>query len=123
MGHRVRWLAVFLPLAFLGLIFWCARSQDPDFWRSPISLYQSAQEAEERGELAQALRLAENAWSRSRKNSDCGIFLGWLYLKSGDPQKSLAILNQVWSKDKGATAALKGKVHWPASVKRTAAWR
>ncbi len=109
MVRKARWLVGLVLLLFLGLIFWSAWRQDPDFWRPATSIYKSAQEAEDRGELPQALRLAEKAWSRDPSSSDCGTFLGWLYLKAGDPEKGLEILQQVWSRDKKAIAALKGQ--------------
>jgi tetratricopeptide (TPR) repeat protein len=109
MARKVYWLLAPIPLVFLGLIFWSAWRQDPEFWQSPMSLYRSAQEAEKRGELPQALRLAEQAWSRDADNSDCGTFLGWLYLKAGDPEKGLEVLQRVWSQDPRAVAALHGQ--------------
>lgn len=109
MARDLRWLAAAAALTFLGLIVWWAFRQDPDFWRSATSLYKSAKEAEERGELSQALQLAEKAWSRDPGNFECGTFLGWLYLKAGTPQKGLEILQQVWARDPQALAALKGQ--------------
>uniref|UniRef100_A0A7C3SJ20 Tetratricopeptide repeat protein n=1 Tax=Desulfobacca acetoxidans TaxID=60893 RepID=A0A7C3SJ20_9BACT len=109
MARKLRWLASAAPLLFLGLLLWLAYGQNPDFWRSPASLFKSAQEAEERGELVQARRLAETAWSMDPSSSDCGTFLGWLYLKGGEAEKSLEILQQVWARDNAAVAALKGQ--------------
>ena len=44
MALKRRWLAWFLPLLFLGLIFWSAWYRDPDFWRSGASLHRAARE-------------------------------------------------------------------------------
>jgi tetratricopeptide (TPR) repeat protein len=109
MARKTLWSAVLAIVVFGGLIFGYALHQKPDFWRSSASLFQSAQEAEARGELPEALRLAEKAWSRQPANSDCGTFLGWLHLKAGEPQQGLAILEQVWAGDQNAVAALKGQ--------------
>lgn len=109
MVRKVRWLVALTPVIFLGIVFWAALRHDPDFWRSPVSLYKSAQDAEALGELPQALRLAEKAWSKDPRNSDCGTFLGWLYIKTGQSEKGLEVLKLVWSRDNRAAAALKGQ--------------
>ncbi len=108
MASKGRCLLALVPLAFLTGVFSLAYRQDPDFWRSPLTLYQSAQEAETRQELPLAIRLAEKSWRRAPDNSDCGTFLGWLYLKAGQPEKALALFSAIWSRDQNATAALKG---------------
>ncbi len=108
MASKTRWLLAVLPVAFLAGVLALAYRQDPDFWRSPMGLYRSAQEAQERQELPQALRLAEKAWRRDPGNLDCGIFLGWLYLQAGEPEKALDLFAGIWSQNGRATAALKG---------------
>lgn len=54
MGSKARWLLVLLPVAFLSAVLVLAHRRDPEFWRSPVGLYRSAQEAAERGELTVA---------------------------------------------------------------------
>jgi len=103
-----RWLLVFLPLVFLGIVLVFAWLQDPYFYLNSENLYRRAKEAETRNDLQLALELAEKSWRRDPKNSDCGTFLGWLYLKQNQPRKALQILAQVWDQDPKATAALKG---------------
>jgi tetratricopeptide (TPR) repeat protein len=109
MVHKARWLLALTPLVFLGLIIWAARSHDPYFWQPSLSLHKSAQDAENRGDLPQALQLAEKAWAKASRNSEVGTFLGRLYLKAGQPEKGLDVLQQVWSQDNQAVAALRGQ--------------
>jgi tetratricopeptide (TPR) repeat protein len=103
-----RWLIVLLPLAFLGAVLAIAWFQDPYFYLNPEALYNRAKEAENQGNLDLALSLAQRSWKRNPDNSDCGQFLGWLYLKQNQPQPALEILRQIWNRDSKATAALKG---------------
>lgn len=98
-----------IPLLFLGLVVWAAWREDPDFWRSASGLYQAAQEAESHKDYGRALELARKAWYRDQTNSDGGIFLGWLYLKAGQPQPALAVFRQVWGRDPQALGALTGQ--------------
>lgn len=109
MGLKSRWLAFLLPVLFLGVLLGYAFHRDPHFWRSPTSLYRSAQDAEKRGEIPLALRMAQKSFARDPKNSGCGTLLGWLYLRGSEPQKALEVLTQVWERDQKATAALKGQ--------------
>ncbi|MDI6854473.1 MAG: tetratricopeptide repeat protein [Deltaproteobacteria bacterium] len=109
MVHKARWLAALLPIIFLGLICWTALKHDPYFWRSSLALYKLAQEADKRGELPQALPLAEKAWAKNPRNSDVGTFLGRLYIKAGQQEKGLEVLQQVWLRDDQAVAALRGQ--------------
>jgi tetratricopeptide (TPR) repeat protein len=108
MGSKCRLFLALLPVGFLTAVFSLAYRQDPDFWRSPLGLYESAQEAARRQELPQAIRLAEKSWRRSPGNSDCGVFLGWLYLKAEEPEKAQALFSTIWPREPRATAALKG---------------
>ncbi len=103
-----RWLLALLPLAFLGAVLAIAWLQDPYFYMNSEALYNRAKEAEKQGNLDLALALAQKSWKRNPDNSDCGTFLGWLYLKQNQPQPALEILRQVWNRDSKATAALKG---------------
>ncbi|MEW6388069.1 MAG: tetratricopeptide repeat protein [Thermodesulfobacteriota bacterium] len=109
MASKRPWLFLVLLLIFGGLIYWGGLRQDPDFWRSPATLYRLAKEAEARGELPQALALAQKAWSRNDKNMEVGTYLGWLYLKTAQPQPALEILRQVYPRDPKAAGALKGQ--------------
>jgi tetratricopeptide (TPR) repeat protein len=109
MAFKRRYLAWFLPLIFLALIFWSAWRRDRDFWRSPNSLYQLAQETSAQGEIPRALELARKAWTQNRAQAKFGIFLGGLYLQSGRPQAALEVFRQVWALDPGATQALQGQ--------------
>ncbi len=108
MGLERRWLLGLVPLAFLVLVLFYAWRQDPHFYLSPEALYERAKEAETRGEAALALTLAKKAWERNPGHSDCGTFLGWLYLKQNQAEPAHDILRQVWERDPGAAAALKG---------------
>lgn len=108
MALNRRWLMGLLPLAFLGLIFGYAWYRDPHFYLNSEALYHRAQEAESRGDLPLALELAQKSWNRNPGHSDCGTFLGWLYLKHHQPEPALKILRQVWEEDPKATGALKG---------------
>lgn len=108
MAFRRYWGLVFFPLGFTALVITYVWLSDPYFYLTSDGLYRRAQEAEARGDLALALKLAEKAWQRHPKNSDCGTFLGWLYLKRQEPETALKLLRQVWDQDRRATAALKG---------------
>lgn len=108
MASKARWMLALLPILFLVGVFTLAYRRDPHFWRSPVGLYQSAQEAERRGELPQALKLAEKSWQRQPGNPDVGTFLGWLYLKTGQPKRAAALFQELWPRHPQATAALKG---------------
>jgi predicted Zn-dependent protease len=103
-----RWLLALLPLVFLGAVLAIALLQDPYFYMNSEALYNRAKEAENQGNLDLALSLAQRSWKRNPDNSDCGQFLGWLYLKQNQPQPALEILRQIWNRDSKATAALKG---------------
>ncbi len=109
MASKRPWLAAVLPLLFLGVVLSLALSQDPHFWRSPASLFQMAKEAEDRGDAAGALTLAERAWSRQPGHSGAGTLVGWLYLKLNNPEKALAVFGQVLAGDPKATFAVKGR--------------
>ena len=109
MAFNRRWLAGFLPLIFLGLIFWSAWRRDPDFWRSAAGLHQAARETSARGETLQALELARKAWDRNPDNPQYGILLGWLYLECRQPQAALEVFRRVWDRDGQAPGALKGQ--------------
>ncbi len=104
-----RWLAAALALGFLGLVLYAGYRQDPDFWRSDPALFDLAREAESRGDLPRALRLARRAYERDPQNSGYGAYLGWLLVKAGQPETALTIFRQVWERDQQATAALKGQ--------------
>jgi tetratricopeptide (TPR) repeat protein len=108
MALRRRWLIALLPFAFVGIVLAIAWLQDPYFYLNSEALYNRAKEAEDHGNLDLALALAQKSWKRNPGNSDCGTFLGWLYLKQNQPLPALEILRQVWSRDPKATAALKG---------------
>jgi len=108
MASKARWFLALLPLLFLAAMFTLAHRRDPEFWRSPVGLYRSAQEAEKRGELSQALKLAEKSWQRQPGHPEVGTFLGWLYLKAGQPERAAALFSELWPRYPQATAALKG---------------
>jgi thioredoxin-like negative regulator of GroEL len=108
MAHRLRWLAVLLAVVFLGAILGYAWFHDPYFYWSSEALFRRAQEVEQQGDLQTALELATKAWQRQPGLSDCGTFLGWLYLKQNQLEPAGEILGQVWEKDPKATGALKG---------------
>lgn len=108
MAHKRLWVLIFLPVAFLGLIFAYLWHQDPHFYLSSEALYRRAKEAEDRGDLPQALALAKKSWDRNPGYADCGTFLGWLHLKRGQAQPALEIFRQVWQQNQKATGALKG---------------
>ena len=109
MALNKRWLALFLPLIFLGLLFWSAWHRDPDFWRSASGLHQAAKELAARGEILPALEAARKAWTREPDNSPYGVFLGWLYLECRQPQSALEVFRRVREQDGRATGALKGQ--------------
>ena len=109
MALNKRWLALFLPLIFLGLLFWSAWHRDPDFWRSASGLHQAAKELAARWEILQALEAARKAWTREPDNSPYGVFLGWLYLECRQPQSALEVFRRVREQDGRATGALKGQ--------------
>ncbi|MEJ2071077.1 MAG: tetratricopeptide repeat protein [Syntrophobacterales bacterium] len=108
MAFRLRWLAVLLSVAFFGVILVYVWFHDPYFYWSSEALFCRAQEAEQQGDLKTALELATKAWQRQPDLSDCGTFLGWLYLKQRQLEPAGEILGQVWEKDSKATGALKG---------------
>ncbi len=103
-----RWPLALLPPVFLALVLALAYLQDPHFYLDPEALYHRAKETEKQGNLEQALILAQKSWKRSPENSDCGQFLGWLYLKQGKPEPALEILQPLWNRDPAAINALKG---------------
>jgi tetratricopeptide (TPR) repeat protein len=109
MAPKVRWLAWFLPLIFLGLIFWSAWRRDQDFWRSTAALHQEARLLSSQGEIPRALELARKAWAQEPGNGQYGVFLGWLCLESGQVQAGLEVFRQVWARDHRNTGALKGQ--------------
>lgn len=109
MGLRLRLLWLAGIVLFLGLLFWLIWHQDPDFWRSPHTLYQSAQEAARRGELKPALNWALKAHQREPDNVGYGTFLGWLYLETGKPQEALTVFRQVLARQPNASEAVKGQ--------------
>jgi len=108
MVFRRRWWLLLIPLGFGALVFTYVWIKDPYFYLTTEGLFRRAQEAEARGDLPLALELAEKAWQRHPRNSDCGTLLGWLYLKRRQPEPALKLLRQVWNQDPKATAALKG---------------
>ena len=105
MGSKARWLVGLLPLCFLGLLFWAAWSRDPDFWRSTPGLHHLAQEAAARGDRARALDLARKVRSREPRNSYYAVFLGQMYLQSGQPRGALEIGRQVAAEHPGTQVA------------------
>lgn len=108
MAFKGRWLLLLIPLGFTALVLGYVWLRDPHFYLTADGLYHRAKEAEARGDVPLALELAQKAWARNPKNSDCGTFLGWLYLKQRRPEPALKLLRQVWDQDPRATAALKG---------------
>ena len=108
MAPRLRWLAVILAIVSLGVILGYTWFHDPYFYWSSEALFSRAQEAEQQGDLKTARELATKAWQRQPGLSDCGTFLGWLYLKQDQMEPAGKILSQVWEKDPKATGALKG---------------
>jgi tetratricopeptide (TPR) repeat protein len=109
MAPKVRWLAWFLPLFFLGLILWSVWRRDHDFWRSAAALHQEAREVSSQGEIPRALELARKAWAQEPGNGQYGVFLGWLLLESGQVPAALEVFRQVWDRDQRLTGALKGQ--------------
>ncbi|MBW1916712.1 MAG: tetratricopeptide repeat protein [Deltaproteobacteria bacterium] len=107
LNPRLIWLSGIA--VFLGLLLTLIWHQDPDFWRSAHALFQSAQQAAQRGELQPALKYAQKAYKRQPANTGYGTFLGWLYLKAGQPQEALEVFRQVCSQQATATDALKGQ--------------
>lgn len=109
MARNFRWLVVLLLGAvFFGLVLAYTWYRDPHFYLTSETLFRRAQEAEKQGDLNTALELAQKAWKRHPGRSDCGTFLGWLYLKQNQPESARDILGQVWERDPRATGALKG---------------
>jgi tetratricopeptide (TPR) repeat protein len=106
MVNRWRGLIWVLPALFVGAIFLLAWSQDPDFWRSTRSLCRAAQEAADRGDRRRALELARKAWARDPNRSECGIFLGRMYLDAGQLQAALEISRQIMDRDPGVGALI-----------------
>lgn len=103
------WLLILLlSVGFISLVLAYAWYQDPHFYWTSEALFHQAQEAEKQGELDTALELAQKAWQRHPGLSDCGTFLGWLYLKQNQLEPAREILAQVWEQDPRATGALKG---------------
>ena len=103
---RIRWLIWILPLIFVGVIFYLAWSQDRDFWRSTPSLYRGAQEAATQGDRTRALELARKAWARDPNNSEYGVFLGRVYLDTGQFKAALEISRQMMDRDPGPGALI-----------------
>jgi tetratricopeptide (TPR) repeat protein len=106
MADRRRWLAWVLPLGFLGAVVALACHQDPDFWRSPPTLYHLAREAAGQGQGPRALELARKAWTREPGQADYGLLLAELYLEAGRPQKALEVARQVAARDPRAPKAV-----------------
>jgi len=98
-----------LPLLFLGLVLWVALRLDPDFWRSNDVLMRLAQEAEARKDFPRALELAHKVRAWDPKDSGNGVYLGWLYLKSEQPEPALQVFREVWARDRQAVGALTGQ--------------
>jgi predicted Zn-dependent protease len=103
-----RGLLVLLIPAFMGLVLALVWLHDPYFYLNAGALFNRAREAEKQGNLDLALALAQRSWQSRPDQSDCGTYLGWLYLKQGQPEPALKILQPVWERDSKATAALKG---------------
>jgi thioredoxin-like negative regulator of GroEL len=101
MGKRLRWLIWIVPFLFIGAIFLLAWSQDHDFWRTTHSLYRAAQEAAARGDQTRALGLARKAWARDPDNSEYGLFLGRVYLDTGQFKAALEISRQMMERHPG----------------------
>jgi len=106
MRSKLRWLIWILPLWFVGAVFLLAWNQDHDFWRSTHSLYRSAQEAAARGDQTRALELARKAWAREPDNSEYGIFLGRVYLDTGQVKAALEISRQMMDRQPGPGALI-----------------
>lgn len=104
MGNKVRWLVWVMPLVFLGVIAWAIANRDPDFWRSPPSLYRLAREAAAHGDPGRARDLARKAWARDPQNSAYGTFLGRLYLEAGQPQEALELSRRLLAQNPEAPA-------------------
>lgn len=103
---KFRWLLWLLPVLLVGAVFSLAYSQDHDFWRSTLSLYQGAQESSARGDQARALELARKAWAREPNNSEYGVFLGRIYLDAGQFKAALEISRQMMDRDPGPGALI-----------------
>jgi tetratricopeptide (TPR) repeat protein len=103
---KSRWLMGILPFVFLGTIFYLAWSRDHDFWRSTHSLHRAAQEAAAQGDQTRALELARKAWARAPNNSEYGVFLGRIYLDSGQFKAAREISRQMMDRDPGASALI-----------------
>ncbi len=108
MTRKRLWFVIILPIVFLCLMLAYAWNRDSHFYLSSEALYHRAKVAEDQGDLPQALALAKKSWDRNPGHSDCGTFLGWLYLKQGEVQPARETFRQVWEKDPKATGALKG---------------
>jgi tetratricopeptide (TPR) repeat protein len=109
MAPKRRWLLFLLmAVGFIGLVLTYAWVRDPHFYLTSEALFRRAQEAENQGDLDTALKLAHKAWQRQPGHTDCGTFLGWLYLKQNKLEPARDILGQVWERDPKATGALKG---------------
>ena len=109
MALKRHWLLILLlSSGFLSLVLGYAWYQDPHFYWTSEALFHRAQEAEKQGDLNTALELAQKAYRRRPGLSDCGTFLGWLYLKQNQLEPAREILMQVWERDPKATGALKG---------------
>ncbi|MCK9374645.1 MAG: tetratricopeptide repeat protein [Syntrophobacterales bacterium] len=104
MVSKVRWVIWSVPILFLALIFAIAWHQDHDFWRSTRSLYGAAQEAQAKGDQTRALELARKAWARDPNNAEYGIFLGRVYLDTGQVKAALEISQQVMDRNPGPGA-------------------
>jgi tetratricopeptide (TPR) repeat protein len=105
MGIRGRWLIWLVPLGFLGLVPLVAWYQDHDFWHSTSDLYALAREAASRRDHTRALELARKAWLREPGNPS-GLFLGQLFLETGQLQEALEVGRLIWTHDRKAAAAL-----------------
>ena len=103
---KIRWLMWIFPLLFIGGIFCLAWSQDHDFWRSTDALYRTAQGAAARGDRTRALSLARKAWTRDPNNAEHGVFLGRLYLDTGQFKAALEISRQMMDRDPGPGALI-----------------
>ncbi|MFP3868051.1 MAG: tetratricopeptide repeat protein [Desulfobacteraceae bacterium] len=119
MNPRLIWLAGIA--IFLGLVLALIWHRDPDFWHSPHVLFQSAQQADRQNNLQSALHYAQKAYKREPANTGYGTFLGWLYLKAGQPQEALKVFRQVSAQPPAPTDALKGQAEALSQLGKDAA--
>ncbi len=64
-------------------------------------MYRAAQEAASQGDRTRALELARKAWTRDPNNSEYGVFLGRIYLDTGQFKAALELSRQMMDRDPG----------------------